>query len=884
MLRNFRLHQRGRSSASVAHAATDFSGIAIQSVSRLLSLLLLTFAVCGSAASQTPRVYRDAVDPQWLPGSEAFWYRVDLPNRGVEFVSVDAVRGHREPAFNHEDVASQVSQQLGRDIDGQRLPFQSLKYSEDQQQIQASGPDGLWTIDRESGNVSFHTAEDSDQRDASLFLPARRSVDKGPDTEIVVENQLDHSIQLIWISRDGSEQGYGSVAAGSSKTQHTFAGHVWLLKSADGRSLAAFEATKERLSVVVNDRSLKNVQKQKPAAPPKASTKKRSTEPIKSPDGAVAVYEQDHQLWLADRTSGGELKNRRSIANNADDRNTFRKNAARSRLVEMQYRRADESIGTPDVRWSPDSRHVLAFQTTVVPERRVYYVESSPHDQLQPVLQSYPYAKPGDPLPVRTPRLFRIDGTEVSISNSLFPNPFRLRFLKWSDDGTRFWMLYNERGHQVLRVLEVLADSGAVRAIIDERSDTFIHYSSSGKFELEWLNDHELLWASERSGWNHLYRYDVASGKVMNAITSGDWNVRRIEFIDRATKSIWFYAVGIRSDQDPYHEHFCRINFDGSGLIVLTEGDGTHEVEFSPDRRFLLDRYSRVDLPPVTELRRSTDGKLLTVLETADASEVLRDRPLPVRFSAKGRDQKTDIWGIIHLPHNFDRNRRYPVVENIYAGPHDHHVPKTFRSRYRHQHQIADRGMIVVQIDGMGTAWRSKAFHDVCYRNLKDAGFPDRIAWMKAAAEKYPAMDLSRVGIYGGSAGGQNAMAALLWHGTFYKAAVADCGCHDNRMDKLWWNEQWMGYPVGPHYAANSNMEHAHRLQGRLMLVVGELDRNVDPASTMQVVKKLIEADKDFDFLLVAGAGHGACERPYAAKRRARFLASALQADVVFER
>jgi dipeptidyl aminopeptidase/acylaminoacyl peptidase len=186
--------------------------------------------------------------------------------------------------------------------------------------------------------------------------------------------------------------------------------------------------------------------------------------------------------------------------------------------------------------------------------------------------------------------------------------------------------------------------------------------------------------------------------------------------------------------------------------------------------------------------------------------------------------------------------------------------------------QLADRGLIVVQCDGMGTAGRSKGFHDVCFRNLRDAGFPDRIAWMKAAAARFPEMDLTRVGIYGGSAGGQNALAALLWHGDFYCVAVADCGCHDNRMDKIWWNEQWLGWPVGEQYEANSNVVHAHRLQGKLMLIVGELDQNVDPASTMQVVDALEKADKDFDLVIVTGTGHGAAETPYGSRRRADFL------------
>jgi len=261
------------------------------------------------------------------------------------------------------------------------------------------------------------------------------------------------------------------------------------------------------------------------------------------------------------------------------------------------------------------------------------------------------------------------------------------------------------------------------------------------------------------------------------------------------------------------------------------------------------------------------------LLEEADASEILKDRGfLPERFQAPGRDGKTPIFGVIHRPRNFQPGQSYAVIENIYAGPHDYHVPKEFRALWGHQHRIADLGFIVVQIDGMGTAWRSKAFHDVCYRNLKDAGFPDRIAWLNEAAGKVPQMDLGRVGIYGGSAGGQNAMAALLWHGDFYRAAVADCGCHDNRMDKIWWNEQWMGIPEGDVYAANSNMENAHLLRGSLMLVVGEQDRNVDPATTTQVAGRLVRAGIDFDFLVVPGAGHGACETPWASRRREQFF------------
>ena len=210
------------------------------------------------------------------------------------------------------------------------------------------------------------------------------------------------------------------------------------------------------------------------------------------------------------------------------------------------------------------------------------------------------------------------------------------------------------------------------------------------------------------------------------------------------------------------------------------------------------------------------------------------------------------------------------MIEKIYAGPHGHYVPKRFYSFFTAM-DLVELGFVVVVIDGMGTNWRSKAFLDVCWKNLKDAGFPDRIPWIKAAALKYPFMDISRVGIYGGSAGGQNALGGLLFHPEFYKAAVADCGCHDNRIDKIHWNEAWMGL-MGPHYAENSNVTHAHKLQGKLLLTVGELDTNVDPASTMQVVDALIKADKDFDLVVVPGAGHGVGETPYLRRRRQDFF------------
>lgn len=521
-----------------------------------------------------------------------------------------------------------------------------------------------------------------------------------------------------------------------------------------------------------------------------------------------------------------------------------------------------------DFQWSPDRRKLIGFRHKKAQEHMVHFVESSPKDQLQPKLHSNDYLKPGDQIAQTKPHLFDIAGKkEVPLDETLFANPWSISSYRWEIDSSRFTFYYNQRGHDVVRIVAIDAESGEVTALIDDPSKTFVNYSNYNHRQLL-ESTNEMIWMSERDGWNHLYLFDFGSGQLKNQITKGPWIVRNVDRVDVAKRQIWFQAGGIHPEQDPYYIHYCRINFDGTGLVKLTAGDGTHSIEYSPDREFIIDTYSRVDMPPVNELRRVSDGSLVCTLEESDASELEATVwQRPERFVAKGRDGTTDIYGVIFRPSTFDPNKKYPVIEQIYAGPHGSFVPKDFSPCHGAQ-RWAELGFILVQIDGMGTSHRSKAFHDVCWKNVGDGGLPDRILWIKEAAKKYPYMDISRVGIFGGSAGGQSSTGALLMHGDFYKVAVSDCGCHDNRMDKIWWNEAWMGWPVGPEYAESSNVTHAHKLQGKLLLIVGELDRNVDPASTMQVVDALVKADRDFDMLIIPGAGHGAAGSPYGKRRQ----------------
>lgn len=508
------------------------------------------------------------------------------------------------------------------------------------------------------------------------------------------------------------------------------------------------------------------------------------------------------------------------------------------------------------IQWSPDSKSVVSCRIRPVEKRYVYYVESSPADQAQPKLHKQEYAKPGDELRFKVPCIFEVEsGRRLIPSTELFSHQYELSGPMWNADSKAITFEYNERGHKVYRVLEMSAVDGSVRTLIEEKEEKYVNYP---RIYRNYLSDGKrIIWSSERDNYNHLYLYDRATGKPLNQITKGEWYVRGVQHVDETNEVIYFSANGMKKGEDPYLIHYYKINFDGSNLVELTPEEGMHQCWYSSDYKYLVDVYSKVDQAPIAVLRDAKNGKIRMQLDKADISALLANGwKAPEVFSAKGRDGKTDMWGVIYRPSNFDPSKKYPVIEYIYSGPGDQYVPKTFSSYNWWMTSLAELGFIVVQVDGMTTSFRSKEFEEVCYKNLKDAGLPDHIAWIKAAAQKYPYMDIDRVGIFGCSAGGQESTGAVLFHPEFYKAAYSACGCHDNRMDKIWWNELWMGYPVDESYSACSNVDNAHLLNRPLMLVVGELDDNVDPASTMQVANALIKANKDFELVVIPGAHH----------------------------
>lgn len=778
------------------------------------------------------KVFRIGVAPKWLPGGSWLWYRVQTGPQKREIVLVDTRSGRRERAFDAVKVADQLGAAVGKKLDPANLNAQIREVNSTEVVFGAEGK--WWRYDRKSARlepakVSVGVTSDS----LPAFLPPRPS-GSGEETMMTIENRSDKEVKVYWLSTSGERVPFGTLATGASLVQRTFAGHVWLIADADETALAAYQAIEGPCFAIFD------------GSPVSPSTPRRTRDANLAPDGKSRALVQDDNIWIQPVPEGDAVQ----YTTDGKSEDTYRGGG---------------------IFWSPDGRRLAAIRTEAGGDCKVTVVESSPRDQLQPKVRTFQYLKPGDKIPHE--RLVSIDRETkkvTALDATLLPNPWDLTRVSWSKDGRELYFIYNERGHQTIRLLAADTATGKVRTVVEETSPTFLDYA--GKLWVEYLSETgEALWMSERSGYNHVYLVDVATG-AMKPITQGPWMVRSVERVDAAKRQLILRVMGEIPGQDPYHMHYARVGFDGKGLTRLTESDGTHRLAWSPDGETYVATCSRVDMPPRVELRRSRDGKLLSVLEEADIGPLKAEGwEAPERFVAKGRDGKTDIYGIIFRPSNFDPTKKYPVIENIYAGPHDFYVPKSF-SATNSSRRIAEIGFIVVQIDGMGTNWRGKAFHDVAWRNLADAGFPDRIAWIKAAAATRPWMDISRVGVYGTSAGGQNAASAVLRFGDFYKAAVADCGCHDNRMDKVWWNELWMGYPVGPWYEANSNVTAAKDLKGKLFLMVGEVDNNVDPASTMQVANALIQAGKEFDLLVAPNVGHGVLAMPYAVRRMQDFF------------
>lgn len=508
------------------------------------------------------------------------------------------------------------------------------------------------------------------------------------------------------------------------------------------------------------------------------------------------------------------------------------------------------------VEWSPDSKKIFTQIVDLKNAKKMYLLQSV-NKTFRSKLFSYYRAIPGEKdLVYYIPVIFDIENKK-EIKIKIEPVPYFIGFdVQWNKNSTKLYMAKFDRGYKGVNIYEIDAKTGEAKVLVRDENKTYV---DTALFDYRILEKSgNILITSERDGWNHIYLFDLKTGKLKNQVTKGKYVVLKIIHVDEDKQQIYFIACGREKDEDPYLVHLYKVNFDGSELVNLTPERAYHEIYVSPDKKYFVDNISRVDLPTRSFLRVLESGKTVMKLGEADIQELLKiGWKYPEPFKAKAQDGITDIYGLIWRPIKFDPSKKYPVIDHSYTGPQAVNTPKTFKDALFHPNtSLAQLQFICITLDGRGTARRSKKFHNYSYKNLGGGCF-DHIKAIKDLAKKYTYMDIERVGIYGHSAGGYDTVHALLMWPDFYKVGVASSGNHDHRMAKAWWPEQYMGYPVGKYYNEQSNITLAKNLKGKLLLVHGEMDENVNPVATLRLVDALIKNNKDFDLLILPNTHHG---------------------------
>ena len=614
----------------------------------------------------------------------------------------------------------------------------------------------------------------------------------------------------------------------------------------------------------------------------------RARNAVVSSDGRWTAFTRDHNLYVRSSATGEE----RALTNDGERYFDY----ARTGESNMEHvaRVLSGNARPPVLVWSPDSKKLVTHKLDERSVAEMHLVQAVPPDgSARPRLHSYRYPLVGDAnvtlahlviFDLENQKRIDVDGEPETVT---IDTPIEMKRVFWSQDSRRVYFIYKGRGDRFLRLLVTDMQTGATRLRIEENGATQV--DSNVKIatvpNVRVLASGEIIWFSERDGWGHLYLYDE-EGQLKNQITSGPWVVREILYVDEAQRRIYFSAGGREADRDPYLRHIYRVQLDGTELTILTPEDADHEAtqppdffelhtKFSPSGRYFVDTYSRVDLPGISVLRDG-DGNVVCELEKANVDAVAAmGWRFPEPFRVKARDNVTDIYGVVYRPSHLDPTQKYPVIDAIYPGPQTIRTPKEFPQdvrgafAYWEPQALAELGFIVVTIDGLGTPYRSKAFHDWSYGNLAEAGgLPDHITGLQQLAARYPYFDLSRVGIYGHSGGGYATVRALLAYPDFYKVGVSSAGAHDNRGYVIFWGEKYQGLLVGDNYQAQDNRTLVANLSGKLLLVWGELDDNVHPALTIRLIDELIKCNKDFDLLVMPNRHHGYVADPYYIRKR----------------
>src|SRR5262245_51952845 len=589
---------------------------------------------------------------------------------------------------------------------------------------------------------------------------------------------------------------------------------------------------------------------------------------VPSPDGKRTAFIRDWNLWVRDVATGKETA---LTKDGVKDFGYATDNAGWTRSER------------PILVWSPDSRKIATFQQDQRQVGEMYLVDTRVG---HPTLQAWKYPLPGDAvvtmihrvvIDVETGRIVRFkmgaDQHRSTLCDDLACRG-EWRALQRTPDGSpvAFVSTSRDHRHEQLRVAD--AATGNIREVMEEKAETFFE-SGNGRVNWRYLPaSREILWFSERDNWGHLYLHDLQTGREKRQITSGEGNVTQLLRVDEANRMLYFVGVGVEKGRDPYFRHLYRISMDGGSPKLLTPAGADHDISVSPSGRYFVDSYSKPDVPPIAELRDS-DGTLLLTLEKADISRLTATgwKP-PTPITVKARDGATDLYGLLYKPTDLDPSKKYPIINHIYPGPQTGSVGgRTFSPARGDAQALAELGFVVVEIDGTGTPWRSKKFHEAYYGNMGDNTLADQVTGMQQLAAKYPWIDIDRAGIYGHSGGGYATAAAMFRFPDFFKVGVSQAGNHDNRVYEDDWAEKWQGLLKSnadgtTNYDNQANQLVAKNLKGKLLLAHGTMDSNVPPTNTLLVVNELIKANKDFDLIMFPNRGHGFGSEPYMVRRR----------------
>lgn len=520
------------------------------------------------------------------------------------------------------------------------------------------------------------------------------------------------------------------------------------------------------------------------------------------------------------------------------------------------------------VRWSPDSKKILTQIADLRMGEKMYLLDFSKEEKFRPNLLSYYRGSPGDTTLVKKiPVIFDLDAKKETKLLSLTTPHFMPLDLVWDKNSVTLMGTYFHRGYKQFDILDIEANTGKIRTVYSEKEQTHIEYNTM----FQKLKGDKFILASQQSGWNNLYLIDWKTGKIILNLTPGEYLVNRVLYADEEKNQLYFMAAGKEKGRNVYYQHLYSIGLDGKELTLLTPENAFHEIYLSEDKKFVVDNYSTVNQATKSVLRDLSSGNIFMQISEADISSLkAKGYQSPQQFSAIGKDGKTEIYGIYYVPTDFNPKKSYPVIDYTYTGPFIDITPKTFKGGLIGlQQPMAELGFVVVTVDGMGTFGRSKAFQDVSYRNLGD-GTTDHVLAIKQLAKSKPFLNIQKVGIFGHSAGGYDAARAMLLHPDFYKVGVASAGDHDHRMEKAWWPEMYMGYPVGDFYHQQSNITNAANLKGKLLLAHGAIDENVNPSATYKFAEALIKAGKDFDMFIWPSRNHnfGRTTGDYFTKKR----------------